>query len=50
MDDDGQRGKWEPYSSSIQERIEAIRKLKEVGIKTWVSMEPILSKSSQKRS
>ncbi len=48
-DDEGQRRKWEPCSSSIQERINAIRRLKEVGVRTWVSMEPILPESSPEK-
>ena len=33
---------WEPYSSSIEDRIEALKILHECGVKTWVSVEPIL--------
>lgn len=48
-DDDEQRVRWEPYSSSIQERIKAIRQFKDAGVKTWISMEPILPDSSPER-
>lgn len=48
-DNDDQRRKWEPYSNSIPERMEAVKKLKEAGVKTWVSIEPILPESSPEK-
>lgn len=41
-DNDEIRKKYEPHSSSIIERIEAIKNLKMNGIKIWGSIEPIL--------
>lgn len=40
--DDKIRKEIEPYASSVQNRIEALRKLKEAGIKTYVFIGPIL--------
>ncbi len=40
--DDNIRKKIEPFTSSIQNRIEALMKLKEAGIKTYVFIGPIL--------
>lgn len=34
------RMKWEPNAASIEERVESLKKAKEMGIKTWVSIEP----------
>lgn len=35
---------WEPYpSASIEDRVAAILQAKEMGIKTWVSMEPVIN-------
>jgi len=48
-DNDEQRREWEPYSSSIQERLKAVRQFKDAGVKTWISMEPILPDSSPER-
>lgn len=48
-DDDGQRREWEPHSSSISDRIDTVRKLKEAGVKTWVSLNPILPGSSPEK-
>jgi len=42
---DNVRKLWEPYSSSIEERITTVKTLHDMGIKTWVSVEPILDNS-----
>jgi DNA repair photolyase len=34
--------KWEPYAASWGERVSALREAHELGIKTWVSIEPII--------
>ncbi len=34
--------KWEPRAAIPEERIEALRKAHELGIKTWVSLEPVI--------
>lgn len=34
--------KWEPYASLPKHRVETLKKLKENGIKTWVSFEPVI--------
>ncbi len=34
---------WEPRAASIRSRLEAIRKAREMGIRTWVSIEPVIS-------
>ena len=34
------RAKWEPGAAKIADRISALRKLHDAGLKTWVSMEP----------
>jgi len=34
--------KWEPGAAIPEERIEALRKARELGIKTWVSLEPVI--------
>ena len=33
---------YEPYAATINERIHALRTAKELGIKTWVSVEPVI--------
>jgi DNA repair photolyase len=33
---------WEPFAGSPKQRIENLEKAKEAGIKTWISLEPIL--------
>jgi DNA repair photolyase len=33
---------WEPGAASPEERIESLRKAHELGIKTWVSLEPVI--------
>lgn len=39
---DSLREKYEPYASSVEERIEAVKILKDRGVKTFVNIEPIL--------
>jgi len=34
------RGRFEPFAAPVDERIQALKRLHEVGLKTWVSMEP----------
>lgn len=34
--------RWEPGAASIRDRVEAIRRAKENGIPTWVSIEPVI--------
>lgn len=34
--------KWEPYAALPKDRMETLKKLKENGIKTWVSFEPVI--------
>lgn len=34
---------WEPYAALPRDRVDTLRKLKENGIKTWVSFEPVIS-------
>jgi len=34
--------KWEPFSPTIKERAQAIKKAYDLGIKTWVSLEPVI--------
>ena len=36
------RKEWEPFASSIEERIETLKRAHSMGIKTWVSMEPVI--------
>ena len=40
--DEDLRRKYEPGAATILDRIEAIRQAKEAGIKTWVSLEPVI--------
>jgi len=40
--DDGLRKKFEPHSSSIQDRLEALRTITNKGIKTWVFIGPLI--------
>jgi len=42
FDNDTDSAKWEPGAASPQERIESLRKLSELGIRTWVSFEPVI--------
>ena len=34
---------WEPYAALPKDRVETLKKLKENGIKTWVSFEPVIN-------
>jgi DNA repair photolyase len=40
--DDRSRQEWEPHAASVQERMELIKRAHGMGIKTWVSMEPVI--------
>jgi len=40
--DDRSRQAWEPCAASVESRIEAIRTAHSLGIRTWVSMEPVI--------
>lgn len=40
--DDSLRKKWEPYASSIEERMQVIKEAHRLGIFTWVSLEPVI--------
>lgn len=42
FDNDNDSLKWEPGAALPQDRIEALRELKNEGIKTWVSFEPVI--------
>ena len=39
---DSSRMKWEPMASTVQSRLNILRKAHEKGIYTWVSMEPVI--------
>ena len=39
---DSSRREWEPLASSVQSRLRILRKAHEMGIYTWVSMEPVI--------
>jgi DNA repair photolyase len=41
--DDKKAAQIEPYAASTSERIDVLRKAHELGIKTWVSLEPVYS-------
>ena len=40
--DDADRAEWEPNAASVADRIEAIQQAHELGIRTWVSIEPVI--------
>lgn len=40
--DDADRKTWEPDAASVDDRIEAVKLAKSKGIRTWVSMEPVI--------
>lgn len=40
--EDDRRRQWEPHAASIGERLIALRRAQSYGIKTWVSVEPVL--------
>ena len=39
---DASRREWEPMASTVQSRLRILRKAHEMGIYTWVSMEPVI--------
>ena len=39
---DSSRREWEPMASTVQSRLNILRKAHEMGIYTWVSMEPVI--------
>ena len=39
---DASRREWEPMASSVQSRLRILRKAHEMGLYTWVSMEPVI--------
>ena len=39
---DASRQEWEPMASTVQSRLRILRKAHEMGIYTWVSMEPVI--------
>ncbi|MCR5162549.1 MAG: radical SAM protein [Thermoguttaceae bacterium] len=41
--DDTQRQEWEPAAASVEERVRTLREAHELGIRTWVSLEPVLN-------
>lgn len=36
------QSKFEPYAGTLEERLQALKKAKEKGIETWVSLEPVI--------
>ncbi|MHC4715093.1 MAG: radical SAM protein [Planctomycetota bacterium] len=40
--DDGKRAEWEPFAPTVQSRIAALRTARDMGLKTWVSLEPVI--------
>jgi len=40
--DEQKSRQWEPGAATPEERIEALKKARELGIKTWVSLEPVI--------
>jgi DNA repair photolyase len=36
------RKKWEPHAASIENRVEAVREAHDKGIRTWISLEPVI--------
>ena len=36
------REKFEPYAGTLEDRINSLKKAKEMGIETWVSLEPVI--------
>jgi DNA repair photolyase len=41
--------KWEPGAASVNQRIGAILKAKKMGIKTWISLEPVIDTTQTKQ-
>lgn len=39
---DADRAKWEPKAASVEDRVEALWAAKRLGIRTWVSVEPVI--------
>jgi len=39
---DASRREWEPMASTVQSRLDILRKAHEMGVYTWVSMEPVI--------
>ncbi|MFA7219151.1 MAG: radical SAM protein [Synergistaceae bacterium] len=44
--DEKLREEWEPYAPSIEDRIKAVKMANEMGIYTWVSVEPVINPDS----
>ena len=40
--DDAKRARWEPHAPSIDSRIAALRLAHDLGLRTWVSLEPVI--------
>lgn len=40
--DDQPRQTWEPHASTVSERMAIIKKAHQMGIKTWISLEPVI--------
>jgi DNA repair photolyase len=40
--DDAKRAQWEPNAPSVESRIEALKCAKGAGLRTWVSLEPVI--------
>jgi hypothetical protein len=39
---DADRAEWEPGAASVADRVEAIRRFHDAGVRTWVSIEPVV--------
>lgn len=42
---DADRAEWEPGAASVADRVEAIRRFHDAGVRTWVSIEPVIDPS-----
>jgi DNA repair photolyase len=40
--DDGTRQYWEPYASTVEDRLSVLQEAHQAGIYTWVSLEPVI--------
>ena len=40
--DDAKRKEWEPMAASVSDRLKLLKKAHEMGIRTWVSVEPVI--------
>ncbi len=40
--DDARRASWEPKAGTVEERLDCLDRLRESGVRTWVSMEPVI--------